>query len=42
MRPEERWAMMKLVFGVSGWVALVGHGLLVEVYLERTRGKGRG
>jgi hypothetical protein len=40
VKPEERWAMMKLVFGVSGWVALVGHGLLVEVYLNWTRGEG--
>jgi hypothetical protein len=38
--PEERWAIMKLVFGVSGWVALVGHVLLVEVYLNWTRGEG--
>ena len=40
VKPEERWAMMKLVFGVSGWVALVGHVLLVEVYLNWTRGEG--
>jgi hypothetical protein len=40
VKPEERWAMMKLVFGVAGWVALVGHALLVEVYLNWTRGEG--
>jgi hypothetical protein len=40
VKPEERWAMMKLVFGVSGWVALVGHVLLVEVFLNWTRGEG--
>jgi hypothetical protein len=39
-KPEERWAMMKLVFGVAGWVALVGHVLLVEVYLKWTKGEG--
>jgi hypothetical protein len=40
VKPEERLAMMKLVFGVAGWVALVGHVLLVEVYLSATRGEG--
>ena len=32
--PEEKAALMNTVFGVSGWVALVIHVLLVEVYLN--------
>jgi hypothetical protein len=35
--PEEREALMNLVFGVSGWVALVVHVLLVEVFLNGSK-----
>jgi hypothetical protein len=34
MLPEERAALMNMIFGVSGWIALVLHILLVEVYLS--------
>ena len=34
MFPEERAALMNMIFGVSGWIALVLHILLVEVYLS--------
>lgn len=37
MFPEERAAMMSIVFGVSGWAALVTHFVLTEVYLSFTR-----
>lgn len=32
--PEERAALMNMVFGVSGWIALVIHILLTEIYLN--------
>jgi hypothetical protein len=35
--PEERAALMNMVFGVSGWVAIVIHVLVVEVYLSYSR-----
>lgn len=35
--PEEKAALMNMVFGVSGWVALVIHILLVEVYLNYSK-----
>jgi hypothetical protein len=35
--PEERAAVMNMVFGVSGWIALVVHILLVEVYLNANK-----
>ncbi|KAH8596763.1 hypothetical protein B0O99DRAFT_619887 [Bisporella sp. PMI_857] len=35
--PEERAAMMNMVFGVSGWCALVANAVAVEWYLNSTR-----
>ena len=35
--PEERAAMMNMVFGVSGWVALTVHILVTEWYLNSTK-----
>jgi hypothetical protein len=35
--PEERAALLNMLFGVSGWIALVIHILLLEVYLNYTR-----
>lgn len=35
--PEEKAALMNMVFGVSGWVAIVVHILLVEVYLDSSK-----
>ena len=35
--PEEKAALMNMVFGVSGWVALVIHVLFVEVYLSYSK-----
>jgi hypothetical protein len=35
--PEEKAALMNMVFGVSGWVALVIHVLMVEVYLNYSK-----
>ena len=32
--PEERAAMMDMVFGVSGWAALTVHSLALEWYLK--------
>ena len=32
--PEERAAMMNMVFGVSGWAALTVHCLAMEFYLQ--------
>jgi hypothetical protein len=34
MFPEERAALLSIVFGVSGWITLVIHTLLLEVYLN--------
>lgn len=35
--PEQRAALLNMVFGVSGWTALLLHVLIVEVYLKYTR-----
>lgn len=35
--PEQRAALINMVFGVSGWTALVVHILLTEIYLSYTR-----
>jgi hypothetical protein len=35
--PEERAALMNMIFGVSGWIALVVHVLLVEAYLNANK-----
>jgi hypothetical protein len=35
--PEQNAALLDLVFGVSGWAAVLVHVLLVEVYLNYTK-----
>jgi hypothetical protein len=35
--PEERVALLDLVFGVSGWAALVLHFAVTEIYLNYTK-----
>jgi hypothetical protein len=34
--PEEKAALMNLIFGVSSWLALVLHMVLTELYLNLT------
>lgn len=36
-RPEERAALLNMVFGVSGWAALITHFVLTEWFLSGTR-----
>jgi hypothetical protein len=38
--PEERQALLNLVFGVSGWAAMVVHLALTEIYLNYTKDEG--
>ena len=35
--PEEKAALLNMIFGVSGWLASVVHLILVEVYLNYTK-----
>ena len=35
--PEEKAALMNMIFGVSGWIALLLHILLVEIYLSYSK-----
>jgi len=35
--PEERAAILNMVFGVSGWLALMLHVLIIEIYLNATK-----
>lgn len=35
--PEERAALLNMIFGVSGWAAILVHVLLIEVYLNYTK-----
>lgn len=38
--PEQRTALLNMIFGVSGWMALLLHVLLVEVYLDYSKEEG--
>lgn len=38
--PEEKAALLNMIFGVSEWTALLIHALAVEIYLNTTRDEG--